>query len=122
MRKDVARLIADIRLAYDDVCRLLDNEDEKNLNQLPLLDRKLQKSFDALLSADLSDVDEKVQRICYMVEQIRKHTDGCEFVGKLTSSILTDVLSLAKQSEEVTRQQKGAGVNDRTLHVLARCS
>ena len=122
MRKDVERLIADIRVANDDVCRIMDCEDEECLSLLPLLDKKLQKSFDELLAADLTFADERVQRICYMVEEIRKYTDGCEFIGKLTSSILTDVLHLSEQVENNPTQQKFTGVNDRTLRVIAKCS
>ena len=92
MKANVGDLIANIEQAERAIQEIIAQGGEPDPDHLFQLDGRLEASYDALLSANLTCPDQRVERIGFLLDQIEEKSDGGAMLKQFTTVIMHDVL------------------------------
>ena len=106
MTGQLGKLIIRHRLAKEELVRALDSETEPSLDSIASLDRTLEKLFQEILSMNLIDSHEKLERMRFAIGEIDEFSERSELVRKLTDCMYKDACELVGEENAIDSKLK----------------
>ena len=106
MAGQLGKLIIRHQLAKEELVRALDFEAEPSLESIASLDQSLEKLFQEILSMNLIDSHEKLERMRFAIGEINEFSERSELVRKLTDCMYKDACELVGDENAIDSKLK----------------
>ena len=122
MTTNFSRLARKYEAAEAAVSQAIEMETEDGSPDLAELDRVLRMAYGAMISEDLANPTERLERITYLLGIMEKLEESGAMRSELSAAILRDATTLCK-TQSVNTEYMAAPANiDRAVRILSMCS